>query len=235
LHAHAFPFIDAPIIHRRLLGNEGLNESGVSAAALIPVSWFSEFTLQALTLQNDALFNHYTSGEIGGLAHWKNLWDLNDSLTMEFGLSGVTGKNQFGRKASVLGSDLTFKWRPVEGGKYHALVWQSEYLLGQRPGLTDAVTSESTQKLGGFATWLQVQFAQRWWVQARYEYVGLPHSPPLAVATKESVLLGFFPSEFSGLRLQYDWLQDRARTRINDHAIAFQYNISIGAHPAHAY
>ena len=52
--------------------------------------------------------------------------------------------------------------------------------------------------------------------------------------TKESVLLAFLPSEFSGLRLQYDYIQDRARTR-NDHTIAFQYNITIGAHPAHAY
>jgi hypothetical protein len=66
--------------------------------------------------------------------------------------------------------------------------------------------------------------------------VGSPQSdtPSLAKVDKQSALVGFFPSEFSGLRLQYDRIHDRARPRI-DHTIAFQYNISIGAHPAHAY
>ncbi len=234
LHSHAFPFIDAPLIHQRLLGDEGLNENGVSAALLLPAPWYSEFILQAMSLQNDILFKSRNSGDLGSLAHLKNLWDMSESLTMELGLSGVTGRNQFGFNSSVLGSDLTFKWRPTEGGKYQALIWSTEYLLGQRPGLADAVTLQSQQKLGGVASWLQFQFAERWWVQGRYEYVGLPHSDSLNVATKESALLAFLPSEFSGLRLQYDWIQDKARPQ-TDHAIAFQYNISIGAHPAHAY
>jgi hypothetical protein len=234
LHSHAYPFIDAPLIHQRLLGEEGLNENAVSAAALLPAPWFSELTLQALGLQNESLFKSRNSGDLGTLAHFKNLWDLNDSLTMELGLSGVAGRNEFGNNASLVGSDLTFKWRPAEGGKYRALIWSWEYLLAQRVGLADATTLESQQKLGGLATWLQYQFAERWWVQGRYEYVGMPRSQALNVATKESALLAFLPSEFSALRLQYDWIQDQARSQ-HDHAIAFQYNISIGAHPAHAY
>src|SRR3989338_178378 len=35
LHAHAFPFIDAPLIHQQLLGDEGLNEPGAAAAVLL--------------------------------------------------------------------------------------------------------------------------------------------------------------------------------------------------------
>lgn len=233
LHTHAYPFIDAPQIHQRLLGDEGLNENGASAEVLLPTPWFSELTVQGLMLSNETLFKSRNSGDWGTLGHLKNLWEFSDSLTMELGLSGASGNNQFGYKSSVLGSDLTFKWRPTEGGKYRALVWSTEYLLGQRPGLENSAL-ESQQKLGGLATWLQFQFAERWWIQGRYEYVGLPHSPAINVATKESLLLGFFPSEFSGMRLQYDWIQDQARPQ-KDHAIAFQYNISIGAHPAHSY
>jgi len=233
LHAHAFPFIDAPLTNRRLLGDEGLNENGLSVSALIPARWYSEVTLQGFTLANESLFKGRNSGDWGSLAHLKNLWDLNDSLTMEFGLSGTAGNNQFGYKSSVLGSDLTFKWRPTEGGKYKSLAWSTEYLFAQRPGLEDA-TLESQQTLGGLTSWIQYQFAERWWAQARYEYVGLPKSKNLSLVTKQSALLGFFPSEFSGLRIQYDWIQDRARPK-KDYAVAFQYNISIGAHPAHAY
>lgn len=233
LHTHAFPFIDAPLISQRLLGSEGLNENAVSAAGLFPLPWFSELTVQGFSLANSSVFGTYNSGDVGALAHLKNLWDLNDDTTMELGFSGTTGKNQFNQAASVLASDLTFKWRPAEGGKYHALIWSTEYLYGQRPWQVDA-NGNSVRNLGGMASWLQYQFAERWWVQTRYEYVGTQRSAALPVATKESMLLALLPSEFSGLRLQYDYIQDRARTR-NDHTIAFQYNVTIGAHPAHAY
>jgi hypothetical protein len=233
LHTHAFPFIDQPLINTRLLGDEGLNENAISVSGLIPTPWFTELTLQAFSLGNEPLFHYYESGGVGALAHLKNLWDLNDDTTMELGFSGTEGKNQFGRNASVIGSDLTFKWRPSEGGKYHALIWSSEYLYGQRPGLTNDA-GDSIERLGGLASWVQVQFAERWWAEARCEYAGLQRSPAIDVATKESALLAFLPSEFSGLRLQYDWIQDRARPQ-HDHTIAFQYNVTIGAHPAHAY
>ena len=31
LHTHAYPFIDPPVVHERLLGGEGLNEIGIGA------------------------------------------------------------------------------------------------------------------------------------------------------------------------------------------------------------
>lgn len=250
LHTHAFPFIDAPLIHQKLLGDEGLNEVGASASALLPfLPWYSELTVQALSLSNEALFNSRLSGSLGALTRFKNLWDITDSSTVELGLSAVTGNNQYGKQSSVAAGDLTFKWRPTEGGKYKAVIWSTEYLYGQRGGMTadrtmadptnpaNTVTeTDSVRTLGGMATWLQYQFAERWWAQARYEYMGVPKSktPSLAAVDKQSALLGFFPSEFSGFRFQYDRIHDRARPRI-DHTYALQYNISIGAHPAHAY
>jgi hypothetical protein len=248
LHTHAFPFIDQPLIISRLLGDEGLNENGVSVSGLLPfIPWFSELTLQGMSLGNDQLFASKASGDLGYLARFKNLWEISDSTTIELGVSGVQGNNQFARKSTVLGSDLTVKWRPTDGGKYHALVWSTEYLDGQRIGktadrdvanptnpATTVTITEGVARLGGIASWVQYQMAERWWLQGRYEYVGLPQSRPLNAAAKESALVAFFPSEFSGLRLQYDWIQDTARPR-KDHSIAFQYNVTIGAHPAHSY
>ncbi len=234
LHTHAFPFIDAPLIHQQLLGDEGLNETGVSAAVLLPVSWYSEFIVQGFSLTNEDLYASPKSGDIGALARIKNLLDLSDDLTMEFGLSGTSGKNQFDRTSSVLGADLTFKWRPSIGGKYHALIWSTEYLNGDRPGRTDSTSGEPTEKLGGAATWVQYQFAERWWIQGRYEYVGLPHDDAIPFQNKQSALIGFFPSEFSGIRFQYDRITTQGKDNA-DHTFALQYNVSIGAHPAHAY
>lgn len=233
LHTHAFPFIDAPLIHQELLGDEGLNEVGVSAAVLMPLPWFSELTLQGFTLSNETLYGSEVSADIGALARFRNLWDLSDSLTLEFGASGTSGHNGFGAKSSVWGGDLTWKWRPTAGGRYRSLQWSTEYLNGNRAGKQNSL-SESEAKLSGGASWLQYQFAERWWVQGRYEISGLSHADALVKKKKESLLVGFFPSEFSGLRLQYDWIQDPTRTG-KDYAVSFQYNISIGAHPAHAY
>jgi hypothetical protein len=242
LHTHAFPFIDAPLIHQALLGDEGVNEVGLSAAALIPASWYSELIVQGFSPTNDTLFNDTASGtptrsgDVGALVRWKNLLDLSDDLTAELGLGGLEGKNGLRETASVLAGDLTFKWRPSEGGKYQALIWSTEYLRGRHPiSLLDPATGTSTiNRLGGIASWVQYQFAERWWVQARFERLGLPHAEGVPSRTRQSALFGFFPSEFTGLRLQYDH-ENRGPRGKADHTVAFQYNISIGAHPAHAY
>lgn len=227
LHTHAYPFIDAPMINRTLLGDEGLNEMGVSAAVLLPTSWYSEFTVQGIANNNPFIFNSPNSGDFGGVANLKNLWDLSDDTTLEWALFGTEGPNQYLARSWVYGSDLIVRWRPSEGGKYHSLIWQTEYLAGDIQG------NPAGEKLGGLATWLQYQFAERWWVQARGEFDGLPHDQAMPTVQRQSGLLGFFPSEFSGFRLQYDHTTGSALA--DDHRVQLQWNIVIGAHPAHAY
>ena len=225
-HTHAFPFIDAPLINQDLLGTEGLNEAGVSAAALIPAPWFLELTLQALGTTNTKIFNSPGSGDYAGVASLKNLWDLSDSTTFEVSTYGTEGPNSGGGQSYVFGSDIILKWRPAEGGKYKAVIWQTEYLNGN-------LQSTANPRLSGIASWVQYQFAERWWVQARAEYEGLPpKATGLTAKRKQSALLGFFPSEFSGFRVQYDHL---LADQGDGHAVELQWNFSIGAHPAHAY
>ena len=228
LHTHAFPFIDTPLINQLLLGPEGLNEAGLSAALMLPTSWFSELTVQGLSFNNTTLGSVAASGNYMEVAQLKNLWDLTDQATMEWSVYGAQGPNQFLQTTVAYGSDLIFKWRPSEGGKYQALWWATEYLGGNING-----SSTPTANIGGLASWIQYQFAERWWAEGRYEYVGLPHSTDFAPQNKQSLLLGFFPSEFSGLRLQLDHLATTGQP--DGYAVAFQYNITVGAHPAHSY
>ncbi len=241
LHTHAFPFIDAPLFQSKITGEEGLNTSALSASALVPLPWFSELTVQGYALANESLYNDPIlntappSGKTGLLARYRNLWEFGDDATLEFAVSGATGKNAFGASTTAYGSDVTLKWRPAEGGKYHAVIWNAEYLGVRRKGRLDpAGSGANDEKIGGLATYVQYQFGERWWIQARAEILGIPRSAVTPVHTKQSGLIGFFPSEFSGFRLQYDHENDHARPR-TDHTIAFQYNVTIGAHPAHAY
>lgn len=232
LHTHAFPFIDAPLANQYLLGDEGLNDVGLSASVLFPTSWFSELTLQGISGRSEGLdyFNSSAANSTVALAHLKNLWDINADLTFELGLSGATGKNIDEEKTNLTGADLTFKWRANES---RSASWSTEFL--QRKQNRTAFTENAE----GFATWIQYQFAKRWWLQVRGEELTFKEQDPSLTEPlpekqkKQSLLVGFIPSEFSGIRLQYDQLKDGATD--DEKRVMVQFNYSIGAHPAHTY
>jgi hypothetical protein len=239
LHTHAFPFIDAPIAQQTILGEEGLNSPAASASILIPLPWFSEFTTQAYSLSNENLYSdpvastNTGSDKTGALVRFRNLWEFGDDTTLELGASAAEGKNAFDKTTTLYGGDLTLKWRPSVGGKYRAFTWSSEYMSANRRNRLDD-SGNPNARLGGGSTYFQYQFAERWWVQARAEVLGSPRETGQTLFTKQSALLGFFPSEFSGLRAQYDTENNRARNR-KDYTFTLQYNITMGAHPAHLY
>jgi hypothetical protein len=233
LHTHAFNFIDAPLVNSEILSEEGLNEMGVSAAILLPLSWYSEWTVQGLRGDSELLFASPNPNVFAGVTQFKNLFDFTDTTTFEVNLFGAYGANRYDRISMVSGADVTLKWRPVSGPKASGLSWTAEYLQSRILGNEIGGNPLYGSNLGGVATWVQYQFAERWWIQARAEVLGLPIEEGLDRTQKQSALLGFYPSEFSGFRLQYDHQQVGEATA--EHVIQLQYNLAIGAHPAHSY
>ena len=234
LHTHAFPFIDAPLIQSELLGHHGMTDVGLSASALLPVGWFSEFTLQAVSgrMEEVDYFNSRSPNDNVFVARFVNLLDLSESITAELGVSDAFGKNEeenaaYAGKTNLYGADLTFKWRPTVGGRSAALSWTTEYIN------RNIDTSQATEKGGGFASWVQYQFAQRWWAQARGEYLQIKDDVQAQFHRKYTALVGFVPTEFSAARLQYSMLEDGSDKP--EHKVYLQLNFTIGAHPAHLY
>lgn len=242
LHTHAYPFVDAPLLQSQLLGGEGLNDVGVSAAVFIPLPWFSEFTGQYLRGEGENLeFNSLTPSDGVGLGHWRNLWDLSDDLTFEAGASYVGGANSLGGNTALSGADLTFKWRPAQGGRYHSAILAGEFLdraIEQK--------NSATQHGQGLLVWTQYQFAERWSARARYET--LQAKNPIreidgdrglrdGLTTKSSLALQFDLTEFSFLRLEYDHTHGPAQDNglTDDNKFYLQANFTIGSHPAHSY
>jgi hypothetical protein len=239
LHTHAFPFIDAPLFVQNVLGPEGLSGAGLSAAALMPLDWFSEMTVQTFQAGTLDLFNAggglKNADAYVGLAHLKNLFDLGESTTLELGTTVLSGPNEFDQETSVWGADLTLKWRPVVGGKYQALIWGNEYL-----GTNDQGNLGADARYGA-ASYLQWQFAERWWLEGRGEFFASPNAaspeatlPGVQTSLRQSILLAFFPSEFSGFRVEYARTSNQDSGAV-DHRFSGQINFTIGAHPAHAY
>jgi len=239
LHSHAFPFTQAPLTNQLLLGDEGFNDVGASAAVLAPISWFSEVTLQYLRGEGEnAEFNSPTPGDGVGLVHWKNLWDLTDDLTMELGASYAKGGNSFRKETSLSGADLTFKWRPAEGGRYKSLMWATEYLsrIQEQTGVPNELGA-------GISTWLQYQFAERWSVLYRFDNLKVENTfdavnLPNDTWERHSVGFVFMPSEFSSYKFEYDQRRGgpvSTSGKETEQAFFAQANFTIGAHSSHSY
>jgi hypothetical protein len=258
LHTHAFPFIDAPLPLVYFFGEEGLNEIGMEASALLPLPWFSEISAYAANGNNDLLFASEKSKDLIYGGKWRNFFDFEKDVSLEVGGSYVAGKNRAGGWTHVYGGDLTLRWKPVQ--RYKQVIWQTEWMrMTRSSSIADALQANKCDgdnppdvcqalKLqndvasgaGGLSSYVAVQFAQRFWVQARFDTVGWPMGDLKDPIYRGTGLIAFVPTEFSAIRLQYSYTrggspsQDIAQTK-NVHQVMLQFNVSIGAHPAHGY
>ena len=231
LHTHTFPFINAPLVHEELLGEEGLNEVGLILSGLIPLPWFSEFSLGHFEGENEDLFNSENSSDKVLFGRVKNLLELSSSTTLELGASAARGKNADGLDTTLYGAHANFKWRPVKGGKYRSFELAGEFLSRDIESKED----DEDNELSGTVAYLKYQLSQRWFAQYRYDHLGLDDSETVGVDQRHTALMAFSPSEFSSLRLQYETISNNNKEEDNEKRISFQFNISMGAHPAHAY
>ena len=224
LHTHAFPLIDPPLANQRLLGGEGFNEVGIGVSYLIPLSWYSNLTLQILN-GDQALFNSANSEDLALSSRWSSLWDLSDSATLEVGGSYATGRNLFGARSHIWGGDLTWKWEPLSGSGRRSAKFQTEFTAVQ---LNHGVDGERARGLNSF---LEFRVKRRWWWVFRYDTFSGPESS-LGREQEFSSAVVFAPTEFSALRIQYD-RNTLAGQSVNQ--IALQLNFTMGAHPGHSY
>lgn len=253
-HLHHMAFAEPPMILKQVFGG-GLNEVGVEASYLIPLSWYYDVTAGILNGDNAYLFNSDRQIDLGYLFHIDNLWDLSDEIALRLGGSYLTGKS--GKAVPEgLWSDLTnqrmlsrtwgidfhLKWKPLKYGRYRSFVLQGEYV-----NASISAKSRSTRPLHGFFIQALRQFKLRWWLQARYDWFkrpqelqaffpepilsGLNHDLDLS-GKRVSFALAFVPTEFSAFRIQYNYMELSGK---KEQQLIVQMNITIGSHPAHKY
>ena len=235
LHAHQFPFVDAPAVIAGTFGEEALNEVAIDAAPLLPLPFFSELNLVAFEGANEELFQFDDTGsdpdKARYLVHSKNQFDLGEDDTLELGLSYLSGTNNAGDNAvtTASGVDLTYKHRPSFGRGRSGFVLQSEWIGTNRE-------AETGLKSSGYYVSAQWRVLEFWWVQVRNGAFTADTADAGAVAEEETVhtdvLIAWVPTEFSTIRGQYSIIEQ------NDQEVAswfLQYNFVIGAHPAHGY
>jgi hypothetical protein len=99
-------------------------------------------------------------------------------------------------------------------------------MSGQLDGFTTNLTP-SGQPTQGFDVHTQYEFIPKTYVQYRLDDL-ISNS-----TTRNGILIGYAPSEFSVLRLQLDRSVD-SNSVVNNRILA-QANFTIGFHPAHDY
>ncbi len=173
--------------------------------------------------------------------------DLSATQTLLFGISGAFGPNNSGSEARtrVAGADLFWKWKSATAMQGFPFVsFQAEGLLrkydaarrlsAENPSVF--LPDESLTDQGGYAQLLW-GIKPRWVAGLRGETAdgnsASFDSELRARRLRVSPNLTWYPSEFSKLRLQYNY-DDREGTG-SDHSLWVQFEFMIGAHSAHKF
>lgn len=189
-------------------------------------------------------------------ARYAASFEPTENQTLLGGLSAVFGPNSSGANADtqVYGTDIYWKWKsPRAHGGFPFVSWQTEALLRRY----DAAGSTSVDLTGdsvpdfvpretvtdwGMYSQLLWGFKPGWVAGLRGDFVtgdkadyeklyGVDVSR--AMRWRVSPNLTWYPSEFSKLRLQYNY-DDREFVGV-DHSIWLQFEFLLGAHAAHKF
>ena len=237
LHNHVLPWTDRPLVTgNRVGGEEGISDAGLSVARLIPNPWFFlEATGQVFRGDSGDLFRSRKRGDLSYVGHLRGYQDISENTNVDFGASYSRGHNtdgvvddvDVGRFTTQLyGIDGTIRWRPLQRAIYRSFIGRTELIWSRRE------RPISVQNAFGFYLSGDYQLARRWFAGIRYDQSERADDADLR-DKGQSLLLTYWPSEFSQVRGQY------RRTKYGTGELAneflFQFQFSIGAHGAHPF
>ncbi|HET7440745.1 MAG TPA: hypothetical protein VFJ47_05530 [Terriglobales bacterium] len=244
MHNHVLPWVDRPIVSENLVGGEdGIDDAGISIERILPApkGIFLEATGQLFRGDSADVFRANTRGDLSTVAHLRGYKDINESTNLDIGLSYARGHSAptipltSGLFASdvgpdsitqLYGVDATLRWKPLRRSIYHSFIARSELIWNQRQQLS------REQRAFGFYTSADYQFARRWFLGGRFDRSGRSRFDNLT-DQGGSVVLTYWPSEFSQIRGQYRLTHYAENITANE--VFMQLIFSLGAHGAHPF
>lgn len=235
MHNHVLPWIDRPLVTTNLVGGEdGIDDAGISVQHIIPMpaGIFLEATGQLFRGDSgesaNPLFRSSQHSDVSTVEHLRSYKDITESTNLDLGLSYARGHNELGTNflTNLYGIDATLRWKPLRRSIYHSFVARSEFIWSQREELP------FEQKAFGFYSSADYQLGRRWFLGGRYDQ---SERPRFANLTDKggSVVLTYWPSEFSQIRGQYRHTSYAEGKEANE--VLMQVLFSLGAHGAHPF
>lgn len=192
------------------------------------------------------------------LSRWNNSWSLRDDLGVVLGFSGLYGPNDTGPRGDtwIYGADMKWRWRPTNNFRgWPFLTWQTEimqrdYKAARFVHFDEEIPENSFTLPGrtlhdwGLYSQLLYGFSYGWASGVRFEYAGgsgqsidgRKNDPFRSDRIRISPLLAFHPSEFSRIRLQYNFDHANYLTNEKDaHSVWLSFEWLYGSHPPHEY
>jgi hypothetical protein len=251
VHPHAWPFITQPLVAERFIGEEGLNDLGISVSGLLPTG--DIYTRLTIDLLRGSSVGEATGiADTTGTRPWyatsarlSGFFSLNDQSDLETGLSLYTGIHDPYARERFWYWNLDFKYK-YRRDSYTALTIQGEYLLNTRragqdrdlvPFLTGGgIPGERNVTTSGFYVYADYQFLKIFSTGVRFDWAESPyHSDDRARAV--ALFAGYYPVEETlGLRLHYQ----NTHTELpggsrSVNLVALQVLFSLGPHKAHPF
>lgn len=243
-HPHSWSFLDQPLVLGKFFGGESGRGLGIELSWLVPVSWY----LEVVGSMNDAAGECCARSMLGGRdlgvngiedfvysLMVKQFWDLGRDWGLNLGLSVQTGPNAsgLGNRTLIGGLDLYLRWRPRASAGRTSVDLTVEVMARARE-----LPGRNARDVGGFAE-LRWLIDQEWAVALRHEAVsGLQDDPldPEWTETRQrsAVVLDFYPSHFSRLRLQLGADDKGWEDEVGLMAL-LGLEVVVGAHGSHGY
>ena len=250
-HPHAWPFITQPLVAERFIGEEGLNDLGVSFSLLLPTGdIYTRLTFDVL--RGNAVRGVTGISDTTGhkpfysnTARLSSFFTLSDESDLEVGLSGYTGIHDPYYRQRFWYTNLDFKFKNRRS-TYTSLTFQGEYLLSSRRAsqgpdgrlYVDAAGNPETRSMttAGWYLYTEYQFFKIFSVGGRLDFAQSPYSKD-DEAKAFSLFFGYYPVEETlGLRLEYQNRYSRtAFVAQSVNTIALQVIFSMGPHKAHPF
>jgi len=261
-HPHQWDFVDQPLALNRAFGPDGLRSPGAQVSWLAPTPFYMELLLGVLNGTGEtawSFLNPEGSDFHGRATVERDRRGLQDMLyvprvatsfetgnesTLLLGASAALGPNNSGTDADsrVYGADAFWKWRPANAMKgFPFFSVQGEALYRHFEAGADPIPPLPEEILRDWGYYAQILwgFRPRWVAGLRGESVG---GDPGAFSgedvwradrTRVAPNLTWYPTEFSKLRLQYNY--DRGEFFGTEHSLWFQMEVLLGAHGTHKF
>ncbi len=250
LHPHAYSFLDTPLPHRELLGEEGLVDIGANLNSQVPVG-SSALTLSVNLLKGDFAEPHHHHEEklllsdedegdeldpgLGTSERVGLFVPTGDFAGFEVGVNALQGTldEPSDRRVDLVGADVKYRWAP---DRYHSLTLEAEWLRSERdvlhqhePGADPELEQVRADGYYAFADW---RFAQRWNLGTIVEATDLAEEEGVSVE-RYGVFAGFqVMEETTMLRLLVRRTDDDELSEPYHEAV-LQLVFSLGPHKAH--
>jgi len=235
MHNHTLPWVDRPLVTQNLVGGEdGIDDAGVSIERIIPFPKGIFLSATGQVFRGDSgegdelVFQSHSKSDLSTVAHLRAYKDLSESTNLDLGLSYARGHNELGSDfiTSLYGVDATLRWKPLRRAIYHSFVARSEFIWSQRQ------QNPFEQRAFGLYASGEYQLKRRWFLGGRYDWSDRAREANLT-DKGGSVIVTYWPSEFSQIRGQYRFTDYAGDHKANE--LLMQVLFSMGAHGAHPF